>query len=87
MKAAIWDTYARRADGKTMHFDIVVDGRLSDAEKVLEFGRLYLRSKPFKTKELRSHECSFCHIEQVSNETSIAIEKKGFSIIEMDNCT
>ena len=86
MKVAVWDTYVKRADGKTMHFDILVDSELKDEEVIHEFGRKYLAEKPFKTGQLSTSECRFCHIEQATEEMSRLIQEQGYSIIEMENC-
>jgi hypothetical protein len=39
MKIAVWDTYVTRKDGKIMHFDILVDENVNDAEQVYEYGK------------------------------------------------
>lgn len=44
MKIAVWDTYVTRKDGKIMHFDILVDENVNDAEQVYEYGKKYLKS-------------------------------------------
>lgn len=86
MKVAVWDTYVKRENGLIMHFDILVDRKLTEEAKVIDFGKHYLKSKSFKSKELTSKECSFCHIENASESVIIEIETKGYYIIEMENC-
>jgi hypothetical protein len=86
MKVSVWDTYVKRNDGLTMHFDILVPSSLNEEEKVFDFGNTYLNSKPFKTKELSTKECKFCHIEQATPKIIEDINKNGFSIIEMEHC-
>lgn len=87
MKVSVWDTYVDRTDGKVMHFDILVPQSLQDADKVFEFGKEYLTSKPFETGKLSAEECQFCHVEQASEDVIKDIEDKGYHIIEMEYCT
>ena len=86
MKVAVWDTYVKRKDGRTMHFDILVPHELKDEGKIFEYGRSYLSSKEIFSDELSSKECSFCHIEEASDEIVQAIAVKGFHIVELKNC-
>jgi len=86
MKVAVWDTYVKRQDGLIMHFDILVDSKLTDETKIFDFGESYLKTKSFKSEELTSKECLFCHIEDASVLVVNEIETKGYSIIEMGNC-
>lgn len=86
MKISVWDTYVPREDGKTMHFDILVPSTMEEKESILGYGREYLSSKPFQTAELSSKECNFCHLEQAPEAITDIIHKKGYYIIEMENC-
>jgi len=86
MKVSVWDTYVKRQDGLIMHFDILVNSKITDHVKILDFGRAYLKSKPFNSDELTSKECLFCHIESASRTVLTEIETKDYAIIEMENC-
>lgn len=86
MKVAVWDTYVEREDGKTMHFDILVASDLKNEHTIFGYGREYLKSKPFQTRNLTSKECRFCHIEQASDVIRDQIQENGFFIIEMEHC-
>ncbi len=86
MKVSVWDTYVKRQDGLIMHFDILVDSKLTDESKIFDFGKNYLKSKSFNSQELTSKECVFCHIESASEMVIKEIETKGYYIIEMENC-
>ena len=44
-------------------------------------------TKAFKTGKLTAKECSFCHIENASEEMMESIKEKGYALIEMENCT
>lgn len=86
MKVAVWDTYVKRENGKIMHFDILVPDDLTDADKVYTFGDAYLATKAFETGKLNASLCKLCHIEQASPAMVAEIQRKGYSIIEMENC-
>lgn len=86
MQVAVWDTYVTKKDGSIMHFDIIAPDHIKDETKILTFGKDYLLSKHQQSQTLTSKECNFCHIEQASEEMIEAIEKKGYYIIEIQNC-
>ena len=72
--------------GKIMHFDILVPSNLEDKSVIFNFGHLYLKDKSFKTNDITTQICKFCHIEQATPQIIEDINLKGFSIIEMENC-
>ena len=86
MQIAVWDTYVKRADGKIMHFDILAPSHIIEQQTIFDFGKDYLSKKPFMTSKLSTKECQFCHIEQATEKMITEIKKKGYSIIEMENC-
>lgn len=90
MKVAVWDTYVLRKDGKIMHFDILVPQELKDEKTIFEYGKIYLKTKSFKTKKLTADECTFCHYEDIDKEKKeeihTIIQKKGYAIVEFENC-
>jgi hypothetical protein len=86
MKVSVWDTYVQRKDGRRMHFDILVPIDLKDPKTVFGFGNEFLKTKSIENHVLTTKECRLCHIEQASEEISEAIDKKGYAIIEMENC-
>lgn len=85
MKVAVYDTYVMEKEGGTMHFDIVVSQEVPH-EKVLEFGKEYLKTVGQEGQPLSAKECEFCHIEQASPEVEKSIITQGFHIIEMEGC-
>lgn len=86
MKVSVWDTYVQRKDGRRMHFDILVPINLKEPKIVFGFGNEYLKNKSIENHALTTKECRFCHIEDTSEELTEAIDKKGYAIIEMENC-
>lgn len=86
MKIAVWDTYVTRKDGKIMHFDILVPKDIKDEQKIYEYGQLYLQNKEVITTEITSKECNYCHVEEASAAIIRTINKRGFDIVELENC-
>ncbi|PCJ63608.1 MAG: hypothetical protein COA58_15840 [Bacteroidetes bacterium] len=86
MKVSVWDTYVKREGGLVMHFDILVDSKLTDETTIFDFGNNYIKTKSFNSEDLTSKECAFCHIENASELVTKEIETTGYYIIEMENC-
>ncbi|MEX0273603.1 MAG: DUF2024 family protein [Flavobacteriaceae bacterium] len=86
MKVSVWDTYVQRANGLLMHFDILVPSVIDNIDTVLGYGMDYLHAKSFETGKLTAKECHFCHMETAPLHVRDAIEKKGYFIVEMENC-
>lgn len=86
MKIAVWDTYVQRKDGLRMHFDILVPENLKDEEIIYGYGVEYLKSKVIENLKITAKECRFCHIESVTDKLAEEIDKKGYAILEMENC-
>jgi hypothetical protein len=85
MNVAVWDTYVDRPDGRTMHFDILVETNVS-FETVHEYGAEYLADKDVLDDTLTIDECAFCHVEAASAEAKQAIDDRGYAIVELDHC-
>ena len=86
MKVSVWDTYVKRGDQKTMHFDILVPNTITNEHAIYEYGRQYLAKKSFETGKLTANECRLCHMEEAPLEIEEKILKDGYYIIEMENC-
>ncbi|MBA4175365.1 MAG: DUF2024 domain-containing protein [Leptothrix sp. (in: Bacteria)] len=86
MQIAVFDTYVRRPDGRTMHFDILVPNAGRDPAIVVAHGRSYVASKGITGESLTTAECRFCHIEHASTAVQRDIERTGFSILEFEHC-
>ena len=86
MQVAVWDTYVTKKNGTIMHFDIIAPSEIKDATVIHNYGKEYLRTKNQAGQPLTSKECRFCHIETVEPQQEAEINKKGYSIYEMENC-
>ena len=86
MQIAVWDTYVTKKDGSIMHFDIISPHHIKDENVIYSLGKEYLQSKHQENQPLTASECSFCHVETATEEMEKAIQKKGYLIIELENC-
>ena len=86
MQVAVWDTYVIKEDGNVMHFDIISSADVRDEDTIHSYGKKYLQTKDQQNQSLSSKECSFCHIEQATDEMIVAIQDNGYFIIEMQGC-
>lgn len=85
MKIAVYDTYVRKKDGATMHFDVVVPDGTSH-EKALEFANQYLGSVGQAGQPCGARDCQFCHTVQATAEIQNSIRLNGYHIIAMEGC-
>lgn len=85
MKISVYDTYVKKSNGVIMHFDILVEEN-NTIENALVFGKKYLTEKKLFNSQLTTKECEFCHIETATLEIEKSISKKGYYIIELENC-
>lgn len=86
MQVAVWDTYVTKKDGKVMHFDIIVPEETNNEDQIYEYGREYLKTKGQEGQPLTAEESKFCHLEPLKPEWEESINKKGYYIVEMENC-
>lgn len=85
MIVSVYDTFVPKEDNTEMHFDILVEEGTS-VEKVYQYGKAYLKEKIIADVELSTKECKFCHIETAPEKVQLEIKRKGFSIVELENC-
>ncbi|MCS6930529.1 MAG: DUF2024 family protein [Saprospiraceae bacterium] len=85
MKIAVWDTYFRKPDGVTLHFDILVPEDVSDFATVCAYGRQYLANRGFPDAVLDACQCQFCHIEWPTEKILATISRQGYAIVEMED--
>ncbi len=83
MQVAVFDTYVRKPDGVTVHFDIIVPKDLPP-EQAIAFGEKHVEAFLPEGK-ISARECQFCHIEEPSPEMILAIESQGYFILEFED--
>jgi len=85
MQCAVYDTYVEKEDGKTMHFDVIVEEN-TPHEKAIEFGKQYLESVGQGGQRMTQEECQFCHIQEAPSVVERDISSRGYYIQKMEGC-
>jgi hypothetical protein len=85
MQCAVYDTYVTKKDGRTMHFDVIVEDT-TPHNKAIEFGKEYLESVGQGKQKMTQEECQFCHIQEAPSVVEKAIREKGYYIQKMEGC-
>jgi Domain of unknown function (DUF2024) len=83
MEYAVYDTYVRKSDGKTMHFVVEAD---TPHEKAIEYGKQYLTSVGQQEQKMTQEECQFCHIQEAQPAIEKDIVSMGYYIQKMEGC-
>ena len=86
MQCAVYDTYVEKKDGKTMHFDVIVEEN-TQHEKAIEYGKQYLESMGQGGQRMTQEECQFCHIQEAQPIVEKDITSRGYYIQKMEGCT
>ena len=86
MQCAVYDTYVEKKDGKTMHFDVIVEEN-TQQEKAIEYGKQYLESAGQGGQRMTQEECQFCHIQEAQSVVERDITSRGYYIQKMEGCT
>jgi len=86
MQCAVYDTYVEKKDGKTMHFDVIVEEN-TQHEKAIEYGKEYLESVGQGGQIMTQEECQFCHIQEAQPIVKKDITSRGYYIQKMEGCT
>ena len=86
MQCAVYDTYVEKKDGKTMHFDVIVEEN-TQQEKAIEYGKQYLESTGQGGQRMTQEECQFCHIQEAQPVVERDITSRGYYIQKMEGCT
>ena len=86
MEVAVWDTYVTKKDGSVMHFDIIAPSAVKDTAVIYGYGKEYLKTKRQDGQPLTSNQCRYCHVERLQPQWEAEITKKGYYILEMENC-
>ena len=85
MECAVYDTYVTKKDGKTMHFDVIVEAS-SPHEKAIEYGKDFLNTVGQGAQKMTQEECQFCHIQEAPAIVESGIKEKGYFIQKMEGC-
>ena len=85
MECAVYDTYVQKKDGRTMHFDVIVEAS-TPHEKAIEYGHQYLSQVGQAGQKITSEECQFSHIQEAPPFVEKSIKQAGYWIQKMEGC-
>ncbi|MDR4499654.1 MAG: DUF2024 family protein [Candidatus Scalindua sp.] len=85
MRVAVFDTYVVKKNGTARHFEIIVPVD-QPHDKVIQYGREYLKRVGQEELPLTTKECLFWHIETASVDLEKTIKEQGHCICEIEEC-
>jgi hypothetical protein len=80
----IYDTYAKAANGKILHFDVVIDEQ--DQEKALQCAKMWLTSIGYADATVNLSNCAFCHSAEATPTLRKEIDERGYGIYKLEGC-
>lgn len=80
----VYDTYAKAANGRIMHFDVVLDEQ--DQDKALLYAKEWLASIGHADAVVSQENCMFCHSAEATPELRKQIDSQGFGICKLEGC-
>ena len=80
----VYDTYAKAANGRIMHFDVVLDEQ--DQDKALLYAKEWLTSIGHSDAVVTQENCSFCHSAEAPSDLRKDIDAQGYAIVKLEGC-
>ena len=86
MEIEVYDTYATSEKGIKIHFDVMlpIGGNEGKASNYAQgFKNIIAES----TDSVKLDSCKFCHTEEAKADVSEKVEKDGYCIVPIKNCS
>lgn len=80
----VFDTYAKTAQGKTLHFNVILDE--DNQQKALSFAKQWLTGINLEDAVVTPENCYFYHSLEAPAALRADIDKKGYAIYKMEGC-
>lgn len=80
----VYDTYAKTAKGRIMHFDVVLDRK--NQEQALQYARQWLVDIGEADATVNQNQCIFCHSAEAPPELRQQIDARGYAIFKLEGC-
>ncbi len=80
----VFDTYAKTAQGKTLHFNVILDE--DDQQKALSFAKQWLTGINLEDAVVTPENCYFYHSLEAPAALRADIDKNGYAIYKMEGC-
>jgi len=80
----VFDTYAKTAQGKKLHFNVILDEE--DQQKAISCAKQWLASIDLEDAVVTPENCYFYHSLEAPADIRADIDKKGYAIYKMEGC-
>jgi hypothetical protein len=80
----VFDTYAKTAQGKKLHFNVILDEQ--DQQKAISCAKQWLAGIDLEDAVVTPENCYFYHSIEASAEMRAGIDKNGYAIYKMEGC-
>lgn len=80
----VYDTYAKTAKGRIMHFDVILDDK--DPERALQYAKQWLAQIGEHDAEVNTKSCCFCHSAEAPPHFRHEIDAQGYAIYKLEGC-
>ena len=86
MEIEVYDTYATSEKGIKIHFDVMlpIGGNEGNASS---YAQDFIKIIAESTDSVKLDSCKFCHTEEAKTNVSEKVEKDGYCIVPIENCT
>ncbi len=84
MNIDVFDTHVTTADGRRLHFDVLLPpGQQDHASR---YAKEWLKSINIEAEHIRQESCRYCHSEVAHPDIERRIEIDGYFIYQMEGC-
>jgi hypothetical protein len=80
----VFDTYAKTAEGRKLHFNVVLDEE--DQQKAINYAKHWLTSINLEDAAVTPENCYFYHSVEAPAAMRADIDKQGYAIYKMEGC-
>ena len=80
----VFDTYAKTAEGRKLHFNVVLDEQ--DQQKAMDYAKQWLTSINLQDAVVTPENCYFYHSVEAPAVMRTDIDKNGYAIYKMEGC-
>jgi hypothetical protein len=80
----VFDTYAKTAEGRKLHFNVVLDEE--DQQKAINYAKHWLTSINLEDAVVAPENCYFYHSVEAPAAMRADIDKQGYAIYKMEGC-
>jgi hypothetical protein len=80
----VFDTYAKNAQGKKLHFNVVLDEQ--DQQQAMNYAKQWLAGIGLENAVVTPENCYFYHSVEAPADLRAEIDKNGYAIYKMEGC-